>query len=101
MPPAEYLANDVTPRVDIDGLGGGGAREVDRREVAMPIKQEAVSGAASRVLTNDVTLRVDPEGPCGGGAWNLNRREAAKLVKQEPMKRAPSRGTGQRCHPED
>ena len=54
--PSRVLANDVTPRVDIDGLGGGGAREVDRREVAMLVKQEAMSGAASRVLTNDVTL---------------------------------------------
>ena len=31
-------------------------QEVDRRKVAMPIKQEAMSGAASRVLANDVTL---------------------------------------------
>ena len=87
-PPSRVLANDVTPRVDTDGLGGGGAREINRREVAL-VKQEAMSGAAGRVLANDVALRVDTEGPCGGGARDINRREAA-VVQQEPMMVPPA-----------
>src|SRR5262245_65919068 len=80
--PSRVHANDVTPRVDVDGLSGGGAREVGRREVAMRVKQKAMSGAASSVLANDVTLRVDPEGACGGGAREVNRREVAMRGKQ-------------------
>ena len=98
--PSRVLARDVTPRVDTQRLGGGGARDVNRCEVAMLVKQETMSGAPSRVLANDVTLRVDPEGPCGGGARDINGGKGA-LVKQEAMIGAPSRGTGQRCHPED
>ena len=61
--PYRVHANDVTPRVDINGLCRGGAGEVNRREVAMLVEQEAMSGPASRVLANDVAPRVDPEEP--------------------------------------
>ena len=63
--PSRVLANDVTPRVDTQGLGGGGAREVNRGEAALLVKQEPMSDAPSSVLANDVTLRVDTEGHGG------------------------------------
>ena len=87
--PNRVLARDVTPSVDTQGLGGGGAWDVKRREAAFLVKQEPMSGASSRVLAHDVTLRVDPEGPCGGGARDINDGKSA-LVKQEAMIDAPA-----------
>jgi len=82
--PNRVLARDVTPGVDTQGLGGGGARDVNRCEAALLVKPEAMSGAPSRVLTDDVTLRVDPDGHCGGGARDIDGGKGA-LMKQEAM----------------
>src|SRR5678815_1099252 len=87
--PGSVRADDVPPRIDTLGGGGGGARDINAGEAALLVEQEAMSDAASGVLPNDVAPRVDPEGPCGGGARDVNGGKRA-LVKQEAMIDAPS-----------
>lgn len=63
-------ADDVTPRVDANGLGSCRARRVDGGEGFL-VEQKAVAdvGAPDLVVADDVTPRVDTDGkgPCGAG----------------------------------
>ena len=63
--PHRVRADDVTLRVDTLGYGGCGSRDVNACEVALLVKQEPMSGAASSVLANDVTPSVDTDGHGG------------------------------------
>ena len=63
-PPGSVLGHDVAPRVDTEGLGGSGTRNINNGKGALE-QQEAMVGAASEVQTNDVTPRVDTEGLSG------------------------------------
>jgi hypothetical protein len=85
--PIRVLANDVTLRIDPEGLSGCSARDIKAGEAVFD-QQEAVSDACGSVEANDVTLRVDAAGPSGCASRAYNVGDDA-LMEQEATKDRP------------
>jgi hypothetical protein len=83
--PSRVLANDVTLRIDPEGLSGCSARDINGGEAALD-EQEAMSDSSGNVEAIDVTLRVDGAGPSSCGSRDYEVGNDA-LVDQEAIRK--------------